>query len=1102
MFRHHSEIPVLHNVLDYRKEIAVLEDALRNRTISAGYAETHREALEQKLTTQARLELMRGVGEPSARDTFQDAGGMTVAKQPKKVMLTKALFEELKSQGFPITYPDVTIVSQNARTVSLELDDASYSRLWELTDDIKNGDNAKLKNVSSAAASRSAEAWQNKNKDLRPANVVNQQQANAEAAVARSKASRAPTPSATAALDESMFDDAPTVAVDDLGSSDDAYLRSYEQQLFGDAPAVGADDPAPSPKSTKSKGKGAAKSSAPTPSATAALDESMFDDAPTVAVDDPTSSPKSSKTSKAPKAPAGLAEQLAPPAPKTAFNLAQMQALQTLARSKEGLPPLPISQTGSADRTLIPSKDQYGAPLPEGFEDADYVEEVRGRSKVDQLIRERSDRFASINAALRSGYITSDEHEMLMETTRRKYEWPIFDARQAERLKTSGLVKGAPSSSENMGDYAKDFEALERVQRVAIDPVTGKATVVVGTSDDPFRDELMGRDLSHLRPKRVRDRMEASSAQAIRPRFRTEAEAIAAQLTEDAASGQMVERTGRVITDSNGKPVLNSDGKRQRQLEYVFEVATDEEVYAYNDRVAELDAAVREGRLSALDASLETQQRFGELSPAGQERVRAGLRNSIAARTSQVADVVLASNLKQTGTLPPAFQLGMSPEHVRDLRAMANDPWDKLARQLRASGYTPMDIPSLGAGLGIHPLYSTGVFPDPYAGGGMGGPSPAPGSSGYIPTLNPQYQQASSPLTPPPVIASPAAQQAARQAIQPLSIPPSSLPAGPTSPFPRQPLSIPPSSLPAGPTSAWPSAGGGAVPPTPPAGPGAVPGVPGQPFNGPLWKAGGLRNIGRTAISRAMGPASLAAFAGPVAGNVLKSVWDDPESRADDTVAGALSSAGMGAALGSVILPGWGTAIGAGAGALYGGLRGWFSGDDTSTDAIRAAADKQISQLNSTFDKLGIDQASRQDLFDSLETQLAFAKSTADVDNIFARTAEQAPTLVSEMRRRSRMAGIQAALLPLMQQADQRAQQRAMASQGWLNQAASLQSDPQVAALLRSQGEQLLSQQAAASQAAYGYRSALPVLAELGISGMGSQMTDYNALLSQLQPTG
>ena len=444
---------------------------------------------------------------------------------------------------------------------------------------------------------------------------------------------------------------------------------------------------------------------------------------------------------------------------------------------------------------------------------------------------------------------------------------------------------------------------------------------------------------------------------------------------------------------------------------------------------------------------------------------------------------------------PPA---GMRPGPSRFVPSGMN-----MLGESGGSGFRPSAIDDIISGIDDdQAILGRQGRPGPGSPGGPGGTVPPGGPTGspftssnpYLPTLSPQYQQARASAIPigqlnhrvvttaPPVTAPSAIQNAAANAASQVTSPPPGPPAGPT------------------PTGGV-GSGGGSVPPVPPTGSGAPfannPG--GRPW---LWKAGGAKNIGKTALSRAMGPVGFAALGTSVGSNLLRNVWDDPESQYDDAAAGALGAAGIGATIGSVILPGWGTAIGAGLGGLYGGVKGWIDGDKTSSDAIRSASQEQMARLNESFDRLGIDTESRRDLFDQLDTQLAFARSTDEVDAIFAQAAQLAPTMIGDMRRRARMAALQAAILPMMEQNAQRAQQASQRSQGWLNQAASIQSNPEVAALLRSQGEQLMAQQASRSQAAYGYSAALPLLNDLGISNLGPQMTDYNALLAQLQPAG
>jgi hypothetical protein len=259
-------------------------------------------------------------------------------------------------------------------------------------------------------------------------------------------------------------------------------------------------------------------------------------------------------------------------------------------------------------------------------------------------------------------------------------------------------------------------------------------------------------------------------------------------------------------------------------------------------------------------------------------------------------------------------------------------------------------------------------------------------------------------------------------------------------------------------------------------------------------------------------------FGLPIAANFVASqVPENYETSSDDVMRGALQWGGVGAGLGSII-PGIGTAagmaIGGGLGAAVGGVKGFFdSSGQEGRDAVADELARNVSTLNTTFDRLGVPESGRQALMDALQTQVAMGANTRnDVRAIFQNAAMQAPQLIAEARRQSRLAGIQAAILPMMRSASASSEREALMSAGYLNAAASRQTDPMLADLARAQASQIMANQYAATNAAYGQIAAIPTLQEaLGAgTGMGAGMgmgtgttgSDYAALMAQLQPTG
>jgi hypothetical protein len=275
-----------------------------------------------------------------------------------------------------------------------------------------------------------------------------------------------------------------------------------------------------------------------------------------------------------------------------------------------------------------------------------------------------------------------------------------------------------------------------------------------------------------------------------------------------------------------------------------------------------------------------------------------------------------------------------------------------------------------------------------------------------------------------------------------------------------------------------------------------------------MQRAGGLRGI----AGRASGPLA----AGTIASQISSSLYDDTNSTVDEGVTGALQGAGVGGAIGAAIgAPFFGVgavpagAIGAGLGALAGGAIGLFGPKNTGSNAVESEFAKLTEKMNGQFDELGVPDEVRQSIYEQINMQVTLnAGSKDDVRAIFQQGTVNLPALLADYeavsQQRSRSAAIQAAILPLMKESSQAGVAAAQRSQGWLNQAASYQPDPQVAALLRAQSEQVMANTNQSNTAAYGQMAAGPIIQEL--TGLvpqfttqgGVPTTDTAALLAQL----
>ena len=681
----------------------------------------------------------------------------------------------------------------------------------------------------------------------------------------------------------------------------------------------------------------------------------------------------------------------------------------------------------------------------------------------------------------------------------------VSDAIDAEiefQRRTAGRTPGLGKSgiTENIGEYRDLIDELEQQQKVIgsdADIEAGKAKVVSATPAETVSDRV---DESYSRLEQIKAEQRAKRA-AARGLGNVE------QVAQAEAEAESL-RAARAQLGLTASPVVDE--------------VTVEAAQQFSDRRRALDAKVAQGMLSADDAAKLLQAEFDALDPAAkqialrtaqkaQELAEQGARNAVAAGASEAADLVLAANMKAD----PRYvsPVAMSSDHLRDVSGMSNQSYGSLRKQLTGLGMSPDEIsglsPAARSGMSLTsqlapPALGATGYPTPF---GYPHTMPAPAASLAPPALGATGYPTpfGYPHTmPAPVIASQATQNAARAAAQATGGGGFGPPTGPATP-----------GLPVPGGAGGGGSGGGWGAPTGPAG--TPPPIHGPAYPGPaaaeagffddlLFKAGGAKNMAKLAGQRLPGALGWMT-AGQMGGGLLKSVWDDPESQLDDAASSALSWGGSGAALGSMILPGWGTAIGGGLGLLAGGVKGWLDGDGASQEDISNAAAEQRAKLDAAFDRLGVSAEARQDLYDRIEVQVALgAKSADDVKAIYAQAGQMAPDVIAQSRRQAKLAALQAAILPMMQQNRDMAMQRNQAAQGWLNQAASTSSDPTVAALLRAQGETLMGNAANYSNASYGQALAMPTLMDLyGTAGpyptdSSTGLVDYQNLMAQLQP--
>jgi hypothetical protein len=259
------------------------------------------------------------------------------------------------------------------------------------------------------------------------------------------------------------------------------------------------------------------------------------------------------------------------------------------------------------------------------------------------------------------------------------------------------------------------------------------------------------------------------------------------------------------------------------------------------------------------------------------------------------------------------------------------------------------------------------------------------------------------------------------------------------------------------------------------------------------------------ALSRIGGGAT----AGFIGSGISRALWDDPESSGDDALAGALAwggtGAGIGAALGSPLF-GIGAApgalIGGGIGAALGGIKGWFDGKDDSPTKAVEDFDGRLDELFTTY---GVGANVENVIRQRVAAGTAFAETPEEIKQVYAAAIQDLPLLMEqaqmEDQANARYAAIQAAIMPLMEEQNALAKQSTQQAQGFLNQAASVQRDPQVADMLRAQSEQLMAQQMNYSNAAYGQMLTAPMMQQLfGVAPQSGPAggIDQAALLQQL----
>lgn len=232
-------------------------------------------------------------------------------------------------------------------------------------------------------------------------------------------------------------------------------------------------------------------------------------------------------------------------------------------------------------------------------------------------------------------------------------------------------------------------------------------------------------------------------------------------------------------------------------------------------------------------------------------------------------------------------------------------------------------------------------------------------------------------------------------------------------------------------------------------------------------RAGGWRASG------SLGRAGLYGMGGYLGANLLHGIVGEKDGTWDDAAEGALKGAGVGAGIGSMILPGIGTGIGAGLGAIGGGLWGAVTGDDSPgkqrDDYLRSQLDPSDDKsLLSLMGKYGLSMDAQHQLLMQLEIVGPTLGSKDEAKALVQQVMGSLPQLIEEDKAQqaqaSRVAAMQAYLLPMMQQSQQQTEQFMQQQATLMNDSASRMS-PSVANIYRQHAADLVGSNTRAYQA-------------------------------------
>lgn len=268
----------------------------------------------------------------------------------------------------------------------------------------------------------------------------------------------------------------------------------------------------------------------------------------------------------------------------------------------------------------------------------------------------------------------------------------------------------------------------------------------------------------------------------------------------------------------------------------------------------------------------------------------------------------------------------------------------------------------------------------------------------------------------------------------------------------------------------------------------------------------GLRSLARGSLGRA----GLMGLGGQLVGSGIESAFGDPNESWDNSLASAARWGGAGAAAGSLIAPGIGTAIGGGLGLGIGAVKGFMDSKNEGDKAVEKALNDRSGQLNELLGQLGASADLREQAQFQLQMGVTAGGATtkSQVNDVYAQVKAMLPEAIMADRQQqeqsrmqeSNMAAVQAWMGPMMEQ--QLSQAQWYADQ-WGNQASAAAQqieDPGMRAAQQALASSIPGQQAAAN-AAYAAQIAAAPSAWGYQSDLLSQMRQAQQQLTQ-QPGG